>query len=66
MVEVIPPKPTASPYKFCSFRSIEQNEFLTRRNTIVGYPPLHYSVMLLYVWSMTEESTVVADDEEYK
>ena len=31
---------------------------------IVGYPPVHYSALLRYVhvWSVTEESTVVADD----
>jgi len=30
---------------------------------IVGYPRVHYSAMLRYVWSVTEESTVVADDD---
>jgi len=31
-------------------------------NGIVGYPTIHYSAMLRYVWTVTEEITVVADD----
>jgi len=39
-----------------------KRKFEINTKIIVGYPPLHYSAMLRYVWSLTEERTVVADD----
>jgi len=35
--------------------------FIFITNGIVGYPTIHYSAMLRYVWTVTEEITLVAD-----